>query len=111
MLARILLTALGGLAGTGGGVAWQATRPPPSEIELQKLRADLDAEKSARAKDADECKEKIKETRSMDRDSYKDLRELMFEQVNKPLNQRVNSLEAWQADQVREQERDRRHIR
>lgn len=108
---KLLLTALGGLAGTGGGVALEKSRPPPSVVEMNKLRTELDAEKAARERLDAELREKIASAKSDGKESYKDLRELMFDQVNKPLNSRLNSLEAWQAEQIREQERTRRTVR
>ena len=107
---KLLLTAVGGLAGTGGGVALEKSRPPPSIVEMNNLRKELDAEKAAREKLDVELREKIAGVDAVRKESYTDLRGLMFEQVNKPLNLRLNSIEAWQAEQVREQERARRKI-
>lgn len=93
--------------GTGAGVRYQESRPPPSVVEVRKLRAAVAAEKVAREKFEAVFDERVKNFREAYKENYSDLRAGIYEDFRR-LQAQVESLEAYKAEKEAEERRKRR---
>lgn len=104
MVIKILAGAIAAALGTGGGVVYQGTRPPPSVIEVRRMRGELAAVKAQRETDRAVFEERTANLKENYKEAYSQLRKDLFEEYRK-LEERTKSLEAYKAEKEAEARR------